>query len=308
VPPYSYNVYKLKSEDLMIKSMTGFGRALADDGKRSVIVELKGVNHRYFDVNIRMPKSLFPLEDRMRKTLQEYITRGKLDMFITYRNHIKDDLEVKYNESLAGRYASVLKKMRDEFGLVDDVSVSLISKFPDVVYTEETEENLDEIWILLERAVRDSATIMQDMRQKEGELLKRDMLQKADSILEKLEVIKVREISVMPAYREKLFERLKGIMDQIPVDENRVALEVALYTDRASIDEEITRLSSHMEQFRSFLSEEEPVGRKLDFLAQEMNREANTMASKSVDITITNTVLEIKNDIEKIREQMQNIE
>ena len=292
----------------MIKSMTGFGRALADDGKRSVIVELKGVNHRYFDVNIRMPKSLFPLEDRMRKTLQEYITRGKLDMFITYRNHIKDDLEVKYNESLAGRYASVLKKMRDEFGLVDDVSVSLISKFPDVVYTEETEENLDEIWILLERAVRDSATIMQDMRQKEGELLKRDMLQKADSILEKLEVIKVREISVMPAYREKLFERLKAIMDQIPVDENRVALEVALYTDRASIDEEITRLSSHMEQFRSFLSEEEPVGRKLDFLAQEMNREANTMASKSVDITITNTVLEIKNDIEKIREQMQNIE
>ena len=292
----------------MIKSMTGFGRALADDGKRSIIVELKGVNHRYFDVNIRMPKSLFPLEDRMRKTLQEYITRGKLDMFITYRNHIKDDLEVKYNESLAGRYASVLKKMRDEFGLVDDVSVSLISKFPDVVYTEETEENLDEIWILLERAVRDSATIMQDMRQKEGELLKRDMLQKADSILEKLEVIKLREISVMPAYREKLFERLKAIMDQIPVDENRVALEVALYTDRASIDEEITRLSSHMEQFRSFLSEEEPVGRKLDFLAQEMNREANTMASKSVDITITNTVLEIKNDIEKIREQMQNIE
>jgi uncharacterized protein (TIGR00255 family) len=271
-------------------------------------VELKGVNHRYFDVNIRMPKSLFPLEDRMRKTLQEYITRGKLDMFITYRNHIKDDLEVKYNESLAGRYASILKKMRDELGLVDDVSVSLISKFPDVVYTEETEENLDEIWILLERAVRDSATIMQDMRQKEGELLKRDMLQKADSILEKLEVIKVREVSVMPAYREKLFERLKGIMDQIPVDENRVALEVALYTDRASIDEEITRLSSHMEQFRSFLSEEEPVGRKLDFLAQEMNREANTMASKSVDITITNTVLEIKNDIEKIREQMQNIE
>ncbi|MBP1918578.1 YicC/YloC family endoribonuclease [Youngiibacter multivorans] len=292
----------------MIKSMTGFGRALADDGKRSVIVELKGVNHRYFDVNIRMPKSLFPLEDRMRKTLQEYITRGKLDMFITYRNHIKDDLEVKYNESLAGRYASILKQMRDELGLVDDVSVSLISKFPDVVYTEETEENLDEIWILLEKAVRDSAAIMQVMRQKEGELLKRDMLQKADSILEKLEVIKAREITVMPAYREKLFERLKGIMDQIPVDENRVALEVALYTDRASIDEEITRLSSHMEQFRSFLAEEEPVGRKLDFLAQEMNREANTMASKSVDITITNTVLEIKNDIEKIREQMQNIE
>lgn len=292
----------------MIKSMTGFGRALADDGKRSVIVELKGVNHRYFDVNIRMPKSLFPLEDRMRKTLQEYITRGKLDMFITYRNHIKDDLEVKYNESLAGRYASILKRMRDELGLVDDVSVSLISKFPDVVYTEETEENLDEIWILLEKAVRDAAAIMQDMRQKEGELLKRDMLQKADSILEKLEIIKAREVTVMPSYREKLFERLKGIMDQIPVDENRVALEVALYTDRASIDEEITRLSSHMEQFRAFLREEEPVGRKLDFLAQEMNREANTMASKSVDITITNTVLEIKNDIEKIREQMQNIE
>lgn len=292
----------------MIKSMTGFGRALADDGKRSVIVELKGVNHRYFDVNIRMPKSLFPMEDRIRKTLQEYITRGKLDMFITYRNHIKDDLEVKYNESLAGRYASVLKKMRDELGLVDDVSVSLISKFPDVVYTEETEENLDEIWILLEKAVRDASAIMQDMRQKEGELLKRDMLQKADSILDKLEIIKSREITVMPAYREKLFERLKGIMDQIPVDENRLALEVAMYSDRASIDEEITRLSSHMEQFRSFLAEEEPVGRKLDFLAQEMNREANTMASKSVDITITNTVLEIKNDIEKIREQMQNIE
>jgi uncharacterized protein (TIGR00255 family) len=292
----------------MIKSMTGFGRALADDGRRSVIVELKGVNHRYFDVNIRMPKSFFPLEEKIRKTLQKTISRGKIDVFITYRNYVKDDLEVKYNEALASKYVEILNRMRDRFGLVNDVSVSLLSKFPDVVYTEETEENIDEIWILLEKAVTDAAAIMQDMRIKEGQLLKSDMKSKAMSILSKLETVKERETSVLPLYREKLNERIRELMDQVPVDEGRVALEIALYSDRASIDEEITRLGSHMQQFASFLDEEEPVGRKLDFLAQEMNREANTMASKSVDITITNAVLEIKNDIEKIREQMQNIE
>lgn len=292
----------------MIKSMTGFGRALADDGRRSVIVELKGVNHRYFDVNIRMPKSFFPLEEKIRKTLQKTISRGKIDVFITYRNYVKDDLEVKYNEALAGKYVEILNRMRDRFELVNDVSVSLLSKFPDVVYTEETEENIDEIWVLLEKAVTDAAAIMQDMRIKEGSLLKSDMKSKAMSILSKLETVKERETFVLPLYREKLNERIRELMEQVPVDEGRVALEVALYSDRASIDEEIIRLGSHMEQFASFLDEEEPVGRKLDFLAQEMNREANTMASKSVDITITNAVLEIKNDIEKIREQMQNIE
>jgi len=184
----------------------------------------------------------------------------------------------------------------------------LISKFPDIIFTEEKEENADEIWALLSQAVKEASGSITEMRETEGEALRVDMLLKAEEILKKIEIVKERDKVVIPLYKERLETRIGELLDTVPVDENRLALEIAMYTDRSSIDEEITRLSSHMEQFEQFLKEKEPVGRKLDFLAQEMNREANTMASKSVDILITNTVLEIKNDIEKIREQMQNIE
>lgn len=292
----------------MIKSMTGFGRAMADDEKRSFIVEIRGVNNRYFDINIRMPKSLFPLEDKVRRLIATYISRGKVDVFITYRNYAREDTVVKYNKNLAKGYVEILNELKDDFSLVNDLSVSMLSRFPDIIYTEEKEENIDEVWMLMGKAIEEAASSINHMRETEGEALKTDMLQKAGEILAKIGTIRERDKEVIPLYKERLEARIKELMDAVPVDENRLALEIAMYTDKSSIDEEITRLSSHMEQFEIFLSENEPVGRKLDFLAQEMNREANTMASKSVDLLITNTVLEIKNEIEKIREQMQNIE
>lgn len=292
----------------MIKSMTGFGRAMADDEKRSFIVEIRGVNNRYFDINIRMPKSLFPLEDKVRRLIATYISRGKVDVFITYRNYAREDTVVKYNKNLAKGYVEILNELKDDFSLVNDLSVSMLSRFPDIIYTEEKEENIDELWMLMGKAIEEAASSINHMRETEGEALKTDMLQKAGEILAKIGTIRERDKEVIPLYKERLEARIKELMDAVPVDENRLALEIAMYTDKSSIDEEITRLSSHMEQFEMFLSENEPVGRKLDFLAQEMNREANTMASKSVDLLITNTVLEIKNEIEKIREQMQNIE
>jgi len=292
----------------MIKSMTGFGRGMAEDEKRSFLVEMRGVNHRYLDFSIRMPKSLMSLEDRVRKEISKVISRGKLDVFITYRNYAKEDLAVQTNLHLAKGYVDALNSIKDSFSLKDDISVSLVSRFPDVIFTEEKEENIEEIWALLEEAVKEASLKMLDMKKAEGTSLKNDMLQKKEGIIALVERIRERDRLVIPLYKERLEKRIEELLEKVPVDESRLALEVAMYTDKASIDEELTRLSSHMEQLENFLKEEEPVGRKLDFLAQEMNREANTMASKSVDIEITNIVLSIKNEIEKIREQMQNIE
>jgi len=259
-------------------------------------------------MNIRMPKSLMPLEDRVRKLISRYISRGKIDVFITYRNYAREDTAVRSNHNLAKGYMDILRSLGDEFSLKDDISVSLLARFPDVVFTEEKEENIDEIWNLLEKAVEGASIKMLEMKTVEGESLKTDMLSKAEEIARMVEIVREKDRKVIPLYKERLEKRIGELLDTVPVDESRLALEIALYTDKSSIDEEITRLLSHMEQLEKFLEEKEPVGRKLDFLAQEMNREANTMASKSVDIEITNIVLLIKNEIEKIREQMQNIE
>ncbi len=288
--------------------MTGFGRGVAEDEKRSFRVEMRGVNHRYLDLNLRMPKSLMSLEEKMKKIISGSVSRGKIDVFITYQNFSKEDQVVLYNHDLARQYVDVLEQMAKEYTLDGKPSISLLTAFPDVLYTKEKEENEEEIWGLLEKALVDSVASMVEMKVREGKALKLDLLEKAKTIRTYMEMIKVMDKEVIPKYKERLEERIASLLETIPVDENRLALEIAMYTDKASIDEEITRLNSHMNQMEKFLEEDEPVGRKLDFLAQEMNREANTIASKSVDLEITNTVLQIKNEIEKIREQMQNIE
>lgn len=288
--------------------MTGFGRGISEDEKRSFRVEMRGVNHRYLDLNLRMPKSLMSLEEKMKKIISGSVARGKIDVFITYQNFSKDDQEVLYNHNLSKQYMDILDKMAKEFSLDGKPSISLLTTFPDVLYTKEKEENEDEIWTLLEIALVNSVSSLVQMKVSEGKALKIDLLEKAKTIRHYMEIIKFKDKEVIPKYKERLEQRIASLLENIPVDENRLALEIAMYTDKASIDEEITRLDSHMNQMEKFLEEDEPVGRKLDFLAQEMNREANTMASKSVDLEITNTVLQIKNEIEKIREQMQNIE
>lgn len=291
----------------MIKSMTGFGKASDVLDGRSLDLEFKSVNSRYLDINIRMPKALMALEDRIKKQLGSGIARGKVDVFLTYRNHNENDLEVRVNEGAARKYVEALRQLTQELGIVDDIASSFLLKLDNVITLEEKNEDLDRVWELISGVLGKAMTNHEAMRRAEGENLKRDLLEKRGVILEKLGLIARLAEGMTQRYREKLRERLAEL-DQLYADDDRIAQEVALYADRASIDEEITRLYSHMDQLKDLVNLEEPVGRKLDFLAQEMNREANTMASKSVDMEITSLVLDIKNEIEKIREQIQNIE
>lgn len=291
----------------MIKSMTGFGKASDVLDGRSLDLEFKSVNSRYLDINIRMPKALMALEDRIKKQLGSGIARGKVDVFLTYRNHNENDLEVRVNEGAARKYVEALRQLTQELGIVDDIASSFLLKLDNVITLEEKTEDLDRVWELISGVLGKAMTNHEAMRRAEGENLKRDLLEKRGVILEKLGLIARLAEGMTQRYREKLRERLAEL-DQLYADDDRIAQEVALYADRASIDEEITRLYSHMDQLKDLVNLEEPVGRKLDFLAQEMNREANTMASKSVDLEITSLVLDIKNEIEKIREQIQNIE
>lgn len=293
----------------MIKSMTGFGRASSDENSaRSFSLEMKSVNHRYLDINIRMPKSMIPLEEKIRRIVGERLNRGKVDIFLNYKNYGQFDTVAKLNTELADSYVNCLKQIKDRYSLKDELNLNLISKFPDVIVLEEQEENLEEIWNELMPLVNRALDTIINMRETEGQKLYEDIIFKSNDIEENVKKIEKKCPEVLKAYKEKLKEKLQGILENIELDENRLAMEVAIFADKSTIDEEITRLYSHINQLRGTLLLKEPIGRKLDFIVQEMNREANTIASKSTDLEITNLVINIKNMIEKIREQIQNIE
>lgn len=293
----------------MISSMTGFGRGSSEEGgKRNFTVEMKSINHRYLDVNIRMPRSMISLEERIRKYVSQKINRGKVDIFITYNNYAKADLVANFNASLGDSYVKCLREIAERYGLKEEISASLVARFPDVVYVDEKAEDLEEIWSLLELTLKDAVEMLLGMRIAEGQKLSDDMVKKTEIITYNLNMIEEKAPQLVTAYKTKLSERLKELMDSSQIDENRLNMELAIFADKTSIDEEITRLKSHISQLKDTLKAEEPVGRKLDFIVQEMNREANTIASKSVDLDVTNFALNIKNEIEKIREQIQNIE
>ncbi|MGL4451548.1 MAG: YicC/YloC family endoribonuclease [Sarcina sp.] len=294
----------------MAKSMTGFGRATTEDGREKVFsIELKSVNHRYLDINIRMPKSMFSLEDKIRRKIKESLNRGKIDLFINYKSYTKVDSVAKVNMDFAKTYVRALTNLKDEFPQIkDDLSLSLISKHPDVILIEEKEEGLDEIWNEIEPLLQKSLDGLLAMRIFEGTKLKEDIISKTFEIEKLVEYIEGKADTLVSNYKLKLEDRLKELMNTINVDENRIAMEVAVFADKVAIDEEITRLKSHIIHLRETLSISESMGRKLDFIMQEMNREANTIASKSTDLNITNKVIDIKNTLEKIREQVQNIE
>jgi uncharacterized protein (TIGR00255 family) len=294
----------------MIYSMTGFGRSGYEvEGKKSFNVEIKSINHRYLDINIRMPRMMNSLEDRIRKVISENISRGKIDMFITYNNYEKLGVSAQFNSTLADSYVKCLKDIKERYGDIrDDISVSLVARYPDVIYVEENEEDIEEIWTMLKKALTEAIAMLKEMRSVEGNKLKEDINAKCRNIAEEVEAISGKAHSHVALYKTKLAERIKELLDNVAVDENRLNMELAVYADKSSIDEEITRLRSHIEQMKVTLNSKEPVGRKLDFIVQEMNRETNTIASKSNDLEITNSALNIKNEIEKIREQIQNIE
>ncbi|MTK12218.1 MAG: YicC family protein [Clostridiaceae bacterium] len=292
----------------MIKSMTGFGRGSVEQDGRSFVVEIKSVNHRYCDLNIKMPKSFLSFEDRIRKTVLEKISRGKVDVFITQNKQEKIGVKAVLDENLADSYVECLKKIKDKYDIKEGLSISLISRFPDVIILKQEEEDTESIWGILSNPLKEAINLLVEMREKEGLKLKKDILSKCDYIKQSLDKIEKRSPFVVCEYKEKLNERLKELLQDYQVDENRIAMEVAIFGDKACIDEEIVRLNSHLVQLRETFNLDEPIGRKLDFILQEMNRETNTIGSKANDLEITNSVLNIKNEIEKIREQIQNIE
>lgn len=292
----------------MIKSMTGFGRGEYTQDSREFTVEIKTVNHRYSDIFIKMPRQISFLEDRMRELVGKTVSRGKIDIYVTYYNCRDDSKCVTIDESLAMAYIRATKVLRDKFGLGDDITVSLISKYPDVLKVEQNKEDEDYLWSLLKVAADKALCSLVAMRENEGEGLLRNLLERASYIEGLVAEISKCASEIPHAYKIKLESRIKDLLQQQIIDEGRLATEVAIFADRCSIDEEIVRLSSHIGQMREALSMDQPVGRKLDFLVQEMNREVNTIGSKANDLSITKYVVEIKSEIEKIREQIQNIE
>ncbi len=292
----------------MIKSMTGFGRSEVTDGVRKYTVEMKSVNHRYLDVTLKMPKKLNFFEASIRNLLKEYIQRGKVDVFITYEDLSENTANVKYNADVAAEYLKYLKQMEEQFGLENDVRVSTLSRYPEVLTMEDVDVNEEEIWKGLEKAVRGAAEGFVQTRISEGENLKNDLIQKLDGMLEHVEFITERSPVIVEEYKKKLREKVLALMEDSKVDESRLLMEVTIFADKVCVDEELVRLRSHIEATKKALQDGGSVGRKLDFIAQEMNREANTTLSKTTDLEISNHAIDLKTEIEKVREQIQNIE
>ena len=291
-----------------VRSMTGYGRGehIAED--RKFTVEMKSVNHRYNDMNIKLPRSLASLEDKIKKTIMGDVFRGKTDVYISFETFSAADVEVKVNEVLAAAYLEKLHLLEEKFDLTGANQLSLVAKFPDVITVEKAQQEEAVIWEALLPALQEAIQKFVAMRSTEGENLKKDILQKGEKIRTLVAEVKERSPLVVVEYQEKLHNRLKELLGGVDVDPQRIATEVAVFADKGCVDEEVTRLESHLVQLKEILEGGGQVGRKLDFLVQEMNRESNTIASKANDIQIVKATIELKSEIEKIREQIQNLE
>ena len=292
----------------MIKSMTGFGRAEVMEENRKFTVEIKSVNHRYFDVNIKMPKKLGFFESTIRNLLKEYMQRGKVDVFITYEDYNENNVALKYNEEIAREYLTHLNAMAEQFDLQNDITVGKLSKYPEVFTMEEQDVDEKELWSVLEKALRQACEQFVAARITEGENLKKDLVEKLDEMLKNVDFIEERSPQILSDYRSRLEAKVKELLEDTQIDDGRIAAEVTIYADKICVDEETVRLRSHIQGTKDALEEGGSIGRKLDFIAQEMNREANTILSKANDLAISDTGIELKTNIEKVREQIQNIE
>lgn len=305
---YNKLIYAYAKGKIMIKSMTGFGRYEYADASRKITVEVKSVNHRYLDVNIKMPKKLNFFESAIRTLLKEYIERGKVDIYITYEDFTENNFSLQYNKTLAGEYLKYLNQMSEEFGLENDIRVSTLSRYPEVFVMEEQPVDEDELWSSLEKALRGAFEPFVESRVREGENLKKDLCEKLDNMVSYVDFIEERSPQIIAEYRARLEEKLRELLADNQLDDSRIAQEVTIFADKICVDEETVRLKSHILSVKDSLNAGGSVGRKLDFLAQEMNREANTILSKSNDLKISDTGISLKTDIEKVREQIQNIE
>lgn len=292
----------------MIKSMTGFGRYEISEGERKFTVEMKAVNHRYLDVSIKIPKKLSFFESAVRNMLKKYIERGKVDVFVTYEEYTQNNVCIKYNKDIAEEYMKYLDQMAGDFSLENDIRVSTLSRYPEVFTMEEQTMDEEELWRELEQAVQGAAENFVEAREAEGENLKEDLIGKLDAMAVHVDFITDRSPHIIKEYKEKLREKIQELLEDTRVDESRLLTEVTIFADRVCVDEELVRLRSHIAQTKEVLLAGGSVGRKLDFIAQEMNREANTILSKTTDIEVSGHAIELKTEIEKVREQIQNIE
>lgn len=292
----------------MIKSMTGFGRCEKVTDQYKISVEIKSVNHRFLDLNIKMPRKFNYFEAEIRNLLKKDIQRGKVDVFITYEDYTARTLSLKYNSALAEEYMSYFGKMGEQFGLENDITVSMLARMPEVLTMEENPEDEESMWKILSGAVEEAAERFVETRVREGEHLKADLLGKLDEMLELVDRIDERYPGIVEEYRMKLEARVRDMLEEAAVEESRIVTEATIFADKICVDEETVRLRSHFQAARKELETGGSVGRKLDFIAQEMNREANTILSKSGDLEVSGRAIALKTGIEKIREQIQNIE
>jgi len=293
----------------LIKSMTGFGRSEMANEERKIVVEIKAVNHRYCDMNVKLPKKFNYFETSIRTFLKDYIQRGKVDVFITYEDYTEGRVSLKYNRELAAEYIKNLNTMAEEFSLpTTDITPTIVGRFPDVFSLEEQSVDQDEIWEHLKGVIAEAATKFVESRIVEGENLKTDLISKLDEMLKIVAFIEEKSPEIITDYKARLMERVNELAANAQIDEQRIATEVTLFADKVCVDEEIVRLKSHIEGTKAILLEGGSVGRKLDFIAQEMNREANTILSKANSLIVSDMGINLKTEIEKVREQIQNIE
>ncbi len=292
----------------MIRSMTGFGRAEAITDRQRIAAEIRSVNHRYLDLSIKLPRKLSFLEGQIRSLLKGYIQRGKVDLFLTYDDYSLGSATVSYHEEVAARYLEGLRAMSAGFGLKDDVTCAVLARLPEVFTMDEQSVDEEALWHHIEPVIREACQAFAHSREREGENLYQDLQGKLALLEQKVRAVQDRSPLVVDLYREKLEARVQEILADTSIEESRIAAEVVIFADKICNDEETVRLHSHIKGMRQLLDNSDGIGRKLDFIAQEMNREANTILSKSGDLEISNLAIDIKTEIEKIREQVQNIE
>lgn len=292
----------------MLRSMTGFGRANGLFGDLDITVEIKSVNHRYFEFGCRMPRAYQFIEEKLKSLCQQSISRGKVELSVFIDDNSESAVEVEINRPYAKAYIDALKKLSKEFGIKNDVKLSTLANNSEIFKVSHRQQPDEDAAEAVANVVTEAISSFIAMREVEGERLKTDVLSRAQNILEKVEFVESRSPETVKAYRERLEQKMKEVLENTNIDEQRLITETAIFADKVAVDEETVRLRSHIKQLQSLMESDGPVGKKLDFIVQEMNREANTIGSKCQDVEIAHTVVDIKAEIEKIREQIQNIE
>lgn len=292
----------------MLKSMTGYGRCETVTEGKKILVEIKSVNHRFSDYNIKVPRHLGFLEDKARQYASKKVTRGKIDIYVAVENYDEADHDIMLNTELAKNYIEVLQELRDKFGLKDDISVSSVARYNDIFKTERREDDQDKMWELVQSVMSEAMDAFIAMREREGERIEKDLRERIAYMSDLARQVDERSPQTVAEYRDKLYTKIKELLEDRDIDEARILTEVAIFADKVAVNEETVRLSSHFDEFYQILDSGEPAGRKLDFLIQEINREVNTIGSKASDIEIAKIVVTLKGEIEKLREQIQNIE